>query len=351
MTEKKISHDETFKLMFGVPQATESLVVELVPSKMTGELDFSTMQCLNNEYVVDIDDGNGLKKSIRQNDMIWKIRRKDGSNCYIVLMLEFQSTVFRRMALRILLYSGHLLENLAVREEMSESDPLPWVCPIVLYNGRNRWTAPTNMLDLFEKRPELDPSCLPLQNYFVIDEGHLPKEELYRGRGLAVLWMRAKRAETVEELQAAAEAFMTEARRLSGDGMLWKTLLSCLAPYVDEKLGREVNWDMLQKPEEYVMSIRDEMKQLRDEGKAEGRLEGKAEGRAEGWLEGRAEGNTEGIQTALLTLLEFRFGNAGTGLSDRIRKITDTGMLSSLIGQASQASRLEDFESLLAPVR
>ena len=49
---------------------------------------------------------------------------KDGRRPYLVVLLEFQSTVNRNMHRRMRNYVG-----------------LPWLLPLVLYNGSERWTA------------------------------------------------------------------------------------------------------------------------------------------------------------------------------------------------------------------
>ena len=48
----------------------------------------------------------------RQGDMIWRLPRRDGSELYLILMLEHQSTNDAHMALRLLTYRGLLYELL-----------------------------------------------------------------------------------------------------------------------------------------------------------------------------------------------------------------------------------------------
>ncbi len=46
--------------------------------------------------------------------MLWKIRTIDGRPLYLLVLLEFQSTVDRRMALRMLDYTLRILNGLGI---------------------------------------------------------------------------------------------------------------------------------------------------------------------------------------------------------------------------------------------
>ena len=65
-----------------------------------------------------------------------------GGWLYLVLLLEFQATVDRAMAVRMLAYTAMLQQRLVADGALDEHGALPPVLPVVLYNGRRRWTAP-----------------------------------------------------------------------------------------------------------------------------------------------------------------------------------------------------------------
>ena len=67
---------------------------------------------------------------------------------YFYLLLEFQSTSPRFMALRV----GQYLFSVQKDFQRSHKNAtlLPQVFPIVLYNGKERWTAPTTLHELVE---------------------------------------------------------------------------------------------------------------------------------------------------------------------------------------------------------
>ena len=82
----------------------------------------------------------------RHGDMIWRVPFKagallNGSRPYLLVLLEFQSTVDRGMARRMSNYGAMLRERLVADGTAEREGGLPWLLPIVLYNGRERWTA------------------------------------------------------------------------------------------------------------------------------------------------------------------------------------------------------------------
>ena len=68
-----------------------------------------------------------------------------------MLLVEFQSDVDRSMAVRILTYTGLLHQRLIDESVLREHGALPPVLPIVVYNGRGPWTAPTEVANLLAR--------------------------------------------------------------------------------------------------------------------------------------------------------------------------------------------------------
>ena len=87
-----------------------------------------------------------------RSDMAWCIPFKRGGQHggglgagrpLLVMALEFQSTVHRRMGQRMRTYGTMLRQRVARR-----SESMPWLLPLVLYNGNDRWTAPGFIQDM-----------------------------------------------------------------------------------------------------------------------------------------------------------------------------------------------------------
>jgi hypothetical protein len=81
-------------------------------------------------------------------DMVWRIPRREGGDTYLMLLLEFQSTSDRWMALRVLVYASLLWQHLLNEKRLPPDGRLPPILPVVLYNGDRRWAAPLALRDL-----------------------------------------------------------------------------------------------------------------------------------------------------------------------------------------------------------
>ena len=82
----------------------------------------------------------------RYGDMIWRVpfktgALKDGTRPYLLVLLEFQSTVNRNMHKRMRNYGLMLRERLVADGTAEREGGLPWLLPLVLYNGSERWTV------------------------------------------------------------------------------------------------------------------------------------------------------------------------------------------------------------------
>ena len=97
-----------------------------------------------------------------------KIRTRDGSWLYLLVLLEFQSTIDRRMAMRMLNYTMRILEGLG-EDELGPGGAYPPILPVVIYNGERLWSAATNLRDLFAPVPEQLLGYLPRHRYLLID--------------------------------------------------------------------------------------------------------------------------------------------------------------------------------------
>ncbi len=112
------------------------LLESFVEEDFIRELDFSTLERIDKSFVTD-----SFRE--KESDLIYKIHFKN-QEIYIYLLIEFQSTVDRFMALRILRYICEFYEFL-IQQKIKK---LPAVFPVLLYNGDIRWTAKHNIKEL-----------------------------------------------------------------------------------------------------------------------------------------------------------------------------------------------------------
>ena len=107
------------------------LLAGFVPGEWVLDLDLSTVERWPDSHVSD-----DLRE--RHQDRVWRVRFRERW-LYVLVLLEFQSTVDRSMAVRVLVYSGLLYQDLL---RAAPAEALPPVLPVVLYHGAGRWTAP-----------------------------------------------------------------------------------------------------------------------------------------------------------------------------------------------------------------
>ncbi|MCP4676526.1 MAG: Rpn family recombination-promoting nuclease/putative transposase, partial [Deltaproteobacteria bacterium] len=97
-------HDHSYKLLFSHPEMIRDLLVGFVHEDWVKKLNFNTLEKMNASYVSD-----GLRE--RHDDIVWRVRFGD-QWLYVYLLLEFQATEDRFMALRIMVYLGLLYQDL-----------------------------------------------------------------------------------------------------------------------------------------------------------------------------------------------------------------------------------------------
>ena len=132
--------DEIYKKLFAFPRMVEDLMRGFAAREWAAAIDFSTLRKLPAEYVSD-------EMRRRIGDAVWAVQLRDGG--HVLAMLEFQSRNDPMMALRILVYTGLLYQEV-VRNDAPVLDSgrrLPAVLPVVLYNGTTPWRAAREFAD------------------------------------------------------------------------------------------------------------------------------------------------------------------------------------------------------------
>lgn len=104
----------------------------------------------------------------RYGDLAWSVPLTDCQEPALLICIEHQSRPDRHMALRIAIYSLLQLESLAMQSQADR--PLPQPLNLVLYSGKQAWTAATCTQDLFSPSHSLWPTDhKPQQAYLLID--------------------------------------------------------------------------------------------------------------------------------------------------------------------------------------
>lgn len=197
-----------------------------------------------------------------------------GSEVYLYVLMEFQSTPERWMALRVLVYVGLLWQQLLAEGRLTADGRLPPVFPLVLYNGEGRWRAPLTLAELvgLPEASGLWP-WQPAMRYHLIDEGGFPTEALARGETLAALLFAFKTAASPAEALPVVERVAEWFHRHPGSGELKQAftafIAASLAPSESPDLVEAANL-LAEDPGMLATRIEEWKRQLRLEGRQEG---------------------------------------------------------------------------------
>jgi len=163
------THDRGYKYLFSNPLLVKELLESFVNMDWVGRIDFSKAESLNTSFVSD-------EFKHRESDIIYKLKLND-NEIYLYLLIEFQSTVDRFMALRMLRYTLELYDYLIKNKVTKE---LPVVFPLMLYNGEAKWTAPESLSKLINLPEELKSlkKYVPEFRYFSIIENRYSDRQL-----------------------------------------------------------------------------------------------------------------------------------------------------------------------------
>ena len=277
--------DPAYKRLFSRPRMVRDLLDGFAARDWSHALDFGSLSPLPASYV-----SHDLRQ--RHGDLVWRVRFRNERWLYLVLLLEFQSGVDRAMAVRVLTYTGLLYQKLIGEGVLREYDALPPVLPVVIYNGRRPWTAPSDVAELVSAGgAEALARYQPSQRYFLLDEGRmggagLPGDNLVsalialetnrdrrRLPGLLGALIGLLREQDDEELTAAFSAWAEQVllpRRFRGTG-------PGSLPRLEEV--RTMLAD----------SVREWTEQWVEQGLEQGREQGLEQGREQGLEQGRAE--------------------------------------------------------------
>ena len=111
-------HDAGYKRLFAQPHTVQDLLRGFAARDWSEALDFSTLTPVPASFV-----SHRLRQ--RHGDLVWRVRFHD-EWLYLLVLLEFQSTIEPAMATRMLTYTGMLYEKLIDDGVLREHGKLPY---------------------------------------------------------------------------------------------------------------------------------------------------------------------------------------------------------------------------------
>ena len=318
--ETRSRYDEQYKRLFAFPPMVEDLVRAFVSDQL-GAADFSTLQKLSSDYVSD-----ELLK--RHGDTVWRLR-VPGGWAYLLLLLEFHSSDDHYMALRILIYTGMLYQELVRNAAPEAREALPAVLPIVLYNGTPRWRAPQEMGDLIAPVEEgLAPYQLA-QRYLVIEEQHVAVDEV-PGDNLMGTVIGLEQSRTEADLIRVGNALPERLDR-SENVELRRVFIDWIRSSMEQVRPAGEKLPAMNSVKEVGMTLQERLREWPAQWMREGREQGLEQG-------------LEQERALLCHMAALRFGaETRERLAVLLANIADPGQLAEIGGRLVQCRAADEF--------
>ncbi len=349
-----VTHDAIYRKFFTEPRMVCSLLQDFISTRLALHFDFDSLQRVPTDFVSD-------KFTVRHGDIIWRIKLQGKHTgdiseqwYYLYLMLEFQSTVDKWMALRINAYTTLLMQELVQAKLLDDSDFLPPVLPVVLYSGTGRWTAKQSMTALTMPGLGELQKYQPQQAYFLLDGSQSPQNA--DSEGLASLLLRLERTDDATEVRDIFKALTVHLTGIEGTTLyrLFTELALVIMKNCKASERRIEGIEDITEKENFSMLV-DNLNHMLDKlhfqgvelGKEEGielgKVEGMELGKVEGMELGKVEGIVEGKREFLLDFARSKWGALPQPLVDSVNTIQNADMLSTLSENFFHMSSVQDF--------
>ena len=162
-------YDPEYKLTFSSSWLVRQFVEAFLDASVTDIMDLESLSMFPTESISK--NAKSKKFKVRRNDVMWKIGLRDGSQAYVLLMVEAQSSVDSTMALRVTEYILNWYLLLMATEGL---EVLPLIVPMVIYNGDDAWNAETRLRDMIDAPKAFrDMGVVMDGGYILIDERRL----------------------------------------------------------------------------------------------------------------------------------------------------------------------------------
>ncbi len=86
-------HDSGYKFLFSTPELVRDLILGFIPDDWLHSLDYDTLEKVPGSYITE-------DFRSRADDIVWRVK-VGGQWVYLYLLIEFQSSVDKYMALRM----------------------------------------------------------------------------------------------------------------------------------------------------------------------------------------------------------------------------------------------------------
>ncbi len=312
MSELNQPHDRFFGKVFSQMDTVEDILINNVPL-IADILVKGTLEDCREKFV-----DSDLERYY--SDLYLKGQLKDGGEAYFFILIEHKSFHKRLVAFDLNEYMMQMWKK--VKEA---GKPLPFIFPIVIYHGKNRWTTDTNFASLVHI-PKGMKDYVPHFNYFLLDLSQYSDEDIKGAILSRVILLLFK--------YIYHDSFGREFIRIC----------NLLGELGDEKTSLEYMGSII----EYIGNATDKITEEEVKEGITKALPQKGEKLMPTLFErieerGRVEGRVEGLRLPL----ELKYGQEGLDFYQRIEEIAALDTIHKIEKAIREGASLDELEKLL----
>ena len=180
-------HDGLFRKTFGRAEVARAHFEAHLPAAVAAEIDWDSLELRPESYV-------SAELLQTQSDVLYRARLRTGEELFLYVLLEHQRARDYAMALRLLVYMVRIWERwMRDNGAPTQERPLPFIVPMVLYNGLRRWPVSARFQDLLPRSSLRDHvlAYTPDFVYQILDLNQTP-DEAFRGQALREMTLLLK---------------------------------------------------------------------------------------------------------------------------------------------------------------
>ena len=193
-----------------------------------------------------------------ESDILYKVKIDDKEVIFYVL-LEFQSKVDFQMPMRLLFYMTEvwrdILKNTDKNQRKRKAFKLPAIIPIVLYNGKNKWTANMNFKEMLSGYELFEDNIVNFK-YMLFDINRYDDEELLNMSNLVSAIFLLDQEMNEEELIRRLRKIIYVLKKISPEqfSVFKQWLKNIVKPRLKEEMQKQVD-DVLNKSNQEEVDV------------------------------------------------------------------------------------------------
>ena len=223
----------------------------------------------------------------READIVYKLKDRN-----IVFLIEHQTKVDFKMPYKILNYQIEIMranENANNKKDNKEC----LVIPIVIYTGKNRWSAKKYIREIQEEyfeNAEIEKLFLGMPGFYaLVDINDYENNVLIQDKSILSKIMLLEKIRNSKELINIIFEINKKIKNYKEKDVIYDAMYLVLSRKIGEENANPIMEKIIKKGNDYMLAAEETMikenRRIRAEGRIAGRIEGKREGIREGILQ------------------------------------------------------------------